>query len=228
MRYNFPDIPASCQIANLGEIYDQYIGYKTDGYFVEIGAFDGYSWSNTLPLIEAGWRGVMVEADPKSFELLRRRHRLNRSLILVGSVVSDSNGTARFYPGGSTGTTVMEMIDVFRKNPHTPLTDGMNEGYFIEVNSWRLTDLLEYYQYPTAFDVLSIDVEGGELSVLRGYDIDKHRPKLVIIEAVENSPSHFLQFSAKGIHEYFTCAHYARIQYDGMNAIYLDQHYETP
>lgn len=44
------------------------IGKK--GYFVDMGAFDGVHYSNTLKLEEAGWKGLCIEANPKNFELL--------------------------------------------------------------------------------------------------------------------------------------------------------------
>jgi hypothetical protein len=40
-----------------------------------------------------------------------------------------------------------------------------------------------------AIDVLSIDVEGGELNVLKGLDLNKYKPKLIVTENVFNSPN---------------------------------------
>lgn len=40
----------------------------------------------------------------------------------------------------------------------------------------------------TEIDVISIDVEGGELKVLKGIDLLKYKPKLMVIENVFNSP----------------------------------------
>ena len=53
------------QIEDLHNIYQKVFGYKTDGFFVEVGAYDGHRWSNTTPLIEANWSGIMIEPVSK-------------------------------------------------------------------------------------------------------------------------------------------------------------------
>jgi hypothetical protein len=41
------------------------------GYFVEFGAWDGLTYSNTYLLATAGWRGCYIEGDPERFQQLR-------------------------------------------------------------------------------------------------------------------------------------------------------------
>lgn len=48
-------IVPECQIPTLPEILEEHIGFRTDGRFVEVGAFDGFKWSNTYMLAEIGW-----------------------------------------------------------------------------------------------------------------------------------------------------------------------------
>ena len=47
----------TCQIPDLDKIYTKYFGEDTDRIFVEVGAFDGESVSNTSCLADAGWKG---------------------------------------------------------------------------------------------------------------------------------------------------------------------------
>ena len=54
---------STCQIPGLDAIYDQYFGDKI-GSFVEVGAFDGMTYSNTWHLANRGWYGVYIEAHP--------------------------------------------------------------------------------------------------------------------------------------------------------------------
>ncbi len=221
--YNFPKIPAECQIDGLGEIYEQYLGYKTDGFFVEVGAFDGYSWSNTLPLIDAGWSGIMVEPDPDSFALLCNRHGQNNKLTLVNYAINWVVDSVKLYPNGSTSTIMEPMLGVFLDD-HT-IPGWVKEPKSIYVNAVMMDDMLYQCHCPKKFDVLSIDVEGAESNVLSGYNIDKHRPVLAIIEMSEAHTSWFLRMNAKWITDYFSRNGYQRFYYDGMNAIYHDLHY---
>ena len=55
----------SCQIDNISELYEVFLTTKLDGVFVEVGAFDGYTFSNTWGLAQRGWRGIYVEPIPK-------------------------------------------------------------------------------------------------------------------------------------------------------------------
>ncbi len=222
--YNFDfGVEAACQIGLLPELYEQHIGYKTDGFFVELGAFDGWSWSNTMPLISAGWHGIMVEPDPQNFTLLHQRHGTNKKLTLVNAAICEvSMGTIRLYPGGSSSTIVEGMIDIFRKTPGYA-TDGMIKTRHIDVVGYKMDDMLALYECPHTFDVLSIDVEGAELLVLDGYDINKHRPKLAIVEGDDDHEHPFLKTIARGVNEYFIRNDYQRIYADHLNTIFVDK-----
>jgi len=50
----------TCQIPELDKIYSKYFGKDTNRVFVEVGAFDGESVSNTSCLADAGWKGFIL------------------------------------------------------------------------------------------------------------------------------------------------------------------------
>lgn len=226
MPYTFKDIPASCQIGILSELYENHVGYKTDGFFVEIGAFDGYSWSNTLPLIETGWSGIMVEPDPINFGMLCQHHLSNKKLTLVQAAVGDvsmsENGMVKLYQGGSTSTIIPSTVDVYRSIPDLAI-GGLDRNRFVMVPVHTMNTTLALYECPKRFDVLVIDVEGGEMDVLNGYDISQHRPKMAIVEAHEKSPYPALRPKAGMINRYFKLNGYQRIYSDSINNIYVSR-----
>ena len=43
--------------------------------FLDIGAFDGVTYSNTRALALAGWKGVLVEPSPRNFAALRENYK---------------------------------------------------------------------------------------------------------------------------------------------------------
>lgn len=58
-RRRYP-MAATCQIPffnSLSDLYTFVFGYRTDGLFVEVGAYDGESFSNTSGLADIGWKG---------------------------------------------------------------------------------------------------------------------------------------------------------------------------
>ncbi|MFT5223002.1 MAG: hypothetical protein ACI867_001312, partial [Glaciecola sp.] len=57
----FYDVEPTCQIVDLAGLLGVIFGEKTDGFFVEVGGFDGVTHSNVTALAKAGWSGVVIE-----------------------------------------------------------------------------------------------------------------------------------------------------------------------
>ena len=65
---------------------------KTDGYFVDIGAFDGIEYSNTYFLEQhRNWCGICIEADITNFDKLKNNRRCTCENIAVYSCTSMVN-----------------------------------------------------------------------------------------------------------------------------------------
>ena len=68
-------------------VITKYFESKGTGHFVDIGAYDGITFSNTRRLVELGWSGVMVEPSPKPFCQLLEHYGKNPAVTLVNSAV---------------------------------------------------------------------------------------------------------------------------------------------
>ena len=205
-----------CQISNLFEVYAKYFDNKTSGYFVEIGAYDGYSWSNTWGLAEAGWKGIYVEPVHEHAEKCRERHKCNR-VITIECAISDTEGQVKLWldPKTNVSATIDEETVAV-----SPWEFRYNPGKYILVPSMTLDKLLSVYIVPSGFDLLVIDVEGAELHVLDGFDWHKWLPKMIIIE------DHLGQVNSKAFHadaitKWFEATDYKCLQHDGLNSIYV-------
>ncbi len=82
-----------------------------------------------------------------------------------------------------------------------------------------LNDILAQTPHPQ-IDFLSIDVEGLELQVLRGFDILKHHPRLMVIE--DNLPNR-LQ-----VHAYIKKNGYRLVKRTGCNNWYIPKNEPFP
>jgi hypothetical protein len=80
---------------------------------------------------------------------------------------------------------------------------------------------LEKTNAPVGFDILSIDTEGSEEEVLLTFDINKYKPKIVIVEVSEHHPLEGFNRHAMAINEYFYKANYTKIYSDEINNIYV-------
>ena len=142
-------------------VYKNYINrVAPDGVYVEVGALDGVTYSNTKFLEDTlGFRGVLVEPTPVQFERLRANRGNN---MLVNKAIAKENGTVTFLGDWATAGIADTMADNFRNQHHS-------NGNEYTVPSIRLEDVLHENDIKYV-DFMSIDVEGGELSVLESMD----------------------------------------------------------
>ncbi|HET9715834.1 MAG TPA: FkbM family methyltransferase [Pseudolabrys sp.] len=146
-----------------------FFGDRT-GYFVEVGANDPKERSQTWHLEHAGWTGVLVEPQP---ELAASLRALRRAKVFEAACSSPENA-GRMMPLHVAGP--LSSLDRLRMAP------GATPEAVISVPVRTLDSILDEAGTPAAFDFLSIDVEGHEIEVLRGFDIARWRPRLILIE----------------------------------------------
>jgi len=160
-----------------------FFNYKEDGFFIEIGAFDGIHISNSYSFEQQGWNGICVEAHPDFFKLLVENRQLSTCLnyACVGSSSIKSTkflaGEIGLYSGIPNPNLDMEKYYNFIGINHNTIKE-------IEVPCITLNAILEkHLQDSQSIDHISIDVEGSELDILKGFDINKYKPSVLIVEA---------------------------------------------
>ncbi|WP_323813312.1 FkbM family methyltransferase [Cellvibrio sp. NN19] len=151
---------------------------KENGYFVEFGACDGLSMSNTLLLEQRyNWKGILAEPNPIWHEQLLK----SRKASICKKCVSSSSGEIISFlstPNEPELSRIEKIIpnDIHEKNGNRDLTDR------IDVETISLNDLLDQYNAPSYIDYLSIDTEGSELEILKSFDFSRHQIQLISIE----------------------------------------------
>lgn len=177
--------PQSCQISNLGFLYELAFGKRANGYFVEVGAFDGETFSNSSFLADLGWTGVLIEPMPAFAEMCRERHRQN-DVTVVDKAVGASSGLVSLYAAGALSSTSERQIEEYRHVDWAQ--ESVRSAQPVTVELTTLDELLLAAEAPIGFDLLVVDVEGGESAVFEGFDIDHWRPKIMIVELADTHP----------------------------------------
>lgn len=159
-----------------------YFKDKQNGVFVDIGAHDGKTLSNTY-FFEKGlkWKGICIEPLPKVFQQLKA----NRDCILVEGCAwkEDTTKTFRMIEGysemlsGLVDTYPQQHID--RINTETANNPQVVKD--IEVQCYDINKLLASNNLLN-IDLLSIDIEGGELEVLKQIDYDTVNIDVLLVE----------------------------------------------
>lgn len=207
------------QLPMLMDIYQETFGYITTGRLVEVGAFNCYNWSNTYPLLSIGWSGLLIEPQANYFENCYKLYDGNNKVILEQCCVGKECGVTHLYLGGSNTTIKRKMVDIYNSLEWSKIS-GLNPNVFIDCEIHTLDCLLSKHDFKPNFEVLSIDVEGAEIDVLKGFTISKYLPKLVIIETHEKYPDSRLARKSRWINTYFFKYGYTKIHSDIINSIY--------
>lgn len=149
---------------------------KEKGYFVEFGATNGITHSNSYLLeTEFSWTGILAE-PAKCFEKQLKTNRPNASIETL-CVWRDSNSSLIF---NETEVPELSTIDSFSdKDGHI---NRRLVGKKYEIQTISLNDLLLKYQAPNRIDYLSIDTEGSEYDVLKGFNFNKWDIKIITVE----------------------------------------------
>ena len=137
---------------NEEEVILKYLGDST-GTFLDIGAFDGITFSNTYELVKRGWQGVMVEASPRTFVKLQNNVKeFKNNLTLVNAcIVTDEQRLVNFYDNIE-ATATHNLPNVEKWKQQTPFE-------MIAVMTCHHKTLLEKVGH--MYDFVNIDVEGS-------------------------------------------------------------------
>lgn len=203
----------TCQIPGLAQIYLDVFGYKTDGAFVEVGAYDGVSYSNTYGLAHIGWRGLYIEAVFEYYKKCLDTHREHARVEVIHECVGDGSPSNVYI--GKEYTTTLHDFAVTAKQVWGAQYSGVQQ-----MPTTTLNNILRD-KWIGAMDLMVIDVEGSELNVLHGLSMFCWMPKMVIIEVHEKHQNPIFNGSADIINNYFSHYEYDKIYSDDCNNIYV-------
>ncbi len=157
------------------------------GYCVEVGAFDGFSISNTyyFEKKKRGWKCLLVEADPVSAAkcVLNRPRSLT---IAAAATNSESVGEIDFQVIEHNRAMSGVSFDDFQVS-HFERHNTEFAPTKTTVTARTLDSMLEQSKFPRV-DFVTIDVEGHEFSVLQGFDIARWKPTVVVLERLKSEP----------------------------------------
>lgn len=183
-EYRFPP---TCQIPELAERYRELFGgVKTDGTFVEVGAYDGDSFSNTSGLADLGWRGLYVEPVPRYARACARRHAANKHVQVASCAVGREVGIVELYFGEGLTTSRSDWVDVWDQ---IDSPKRFHTGERIRVQQLPLERLLVGSHVEVGFDLLVVDVEGSEQAVFDSFSLDVWKPRIIVVELVDHHPT---------------------------------------
>ena len=155
-------------------LINYYFKDKQKGIYLDVGCQHPISNNNTYLLHKKGWSGINIDLDAKSIQLfnLARSNDVN-----INTAVSSGKFTKDlfFYHDKSAINTIEKKIADYQSAKVMEIRSITTE---------TLTSILTDNQI-NKIDYLNIDVEGHEIDVLNGFDINKFSPDIISIEFLD-------------------------------------------
>jgi len=159
---------------------------KTDGVYVDIGAFHPFYLSNTAYLWLKGWSGINVDANPnsiKQFERVRSSDVNIFGAVVPSETAKNDSSIAIYIPDNNT-INAMGTCD-------TRLAEERSFSNKINVPTISVSDIFNQLK-GKEIDFLNIDIEGLDEVVLDEIDFNSHQPKVICIEDYSSNLSELL------------------------------------
>jgi FkbM family methyltransferase len=187
----------------------------THPYYIDIGAHHPKYMSNTFFFYEKGANGICIEPDPHLFSKIRKSR--TRDLCLNVGIGNGENTEAEFF------VMTAPTLNTFSKRDAEA---NDRQGIYrikktIKLPLVSINEILEKYavQIP---DLVSIDVEGWDLEILKSLDYSRFRPKLFCIETLSHDDN-FKEVKAKETLDFLNAKGYLVIADTWLNTIFADK-----
>jgi FkbM family methyltransferase len=193
---------------------------KENGVFIEVGAFDGVYGSNTYFFEkEKNWKGILIEPHKLNFEEMVNKSNREKS-IMENCAIDINDGEVDFLMMDGACDILSGIVEYYddrhRRRINNELNSFMSNPFdhrhktqqnVVKVRSQKLQTLIDKHELNN-IDLCSIDVEGGELKVLKSIDFEKSNIYCFLIEN---------NYGEKDVEEYLSEKGYYllnKLQYD--------------
>lgn len=179
------------------------------GFYIDVGACDPVADSVTKAFYDAGWHGINIEPMDGAFERIARAREKDINLkVALGA----QQGTVKFYSIDD-GNGLSTAVEAFAKK-------YIKEGRKVEEISLQVETLAHICEKYVEGEILflKIDVEGGERDVLKGANLAKFRPWIILVESTEPNTK---KPSYANWEPILLGAGYCFVYFDGLNRFYV-------
>ena len=151
---------------------------QSHGFYIDVGCQHPVMNNNTYLLYKKGWNGINIDLDKKNIDLFNfyRKRDLNLNFAISSQ---EGERDLFFYHDKSAINTVEKSVANYQRAQVKEIK---------KVKTKTLNSIIENSKSNNlTIDFVSIDVEGHELDVIKGFDLKKYKPKVVIIEFLDLS-----------------------------------------
>ena len=158
-----------------------YFKNKNNGFYIDVGCYHPLHRNNTFLLHKNGWSGINIDIHQFSIDLF---NYLRPDDVNLNCAVSNLNGvTKMFYQ-----KKLSQLSTIDEKQAKIAFQGNIKTS---EIKCFTLDAILEKLKFnEKKINLLDIDVEGGDLKVLKGFSLEKFKPELICVEIHEKEIKH--------------------------------------
>ena len=218
LKKKFKSNKKSYSFGSVDLLINYYFKNKQKGVYLDVGCQHPISNNNTYLLYKKGWSGINIDLDFESIQLF---NLARSSDVNINATVSSGEFTKElfFYHDKSPINTIEKKIADYQSAKVTEVRS---------VETKTLNDILTD-NLINKVDYLNIDVEGHEIDVLNGFDINKFSPDIVSVEfldlamkKLEFKNNNLKNVLNSSIYEYMTKNGYGLINWNHADLIFIN------
>lgn len=163
-------------------VHRHFFKNKKGGIFLEIGSHQPIKWNNTYFFEKhLNWTGLCIDPHPVMFEKIKN---VRSAKCLNAAIVGSGSGTKQFLQldklSGFSG-----LIDNYKEEDKERIESASKisdeKQKIIKVQTLPINQVLEDYKL-FHIDYLSLDIEGGELAILKAIDFNRFFIDVITVE----------------------------------------------
>jgi FkbM family methyltransferase len=146
------------------------------GVYIDVGCNHPFFNNYTYLLYKSGWSGINIDLDFHYIDMFNyfRQNDFNKQVA-----IAEKQGEADlfFYHNKSA-------INTLSKEMHYSRGSAAKE--IRKINTETLSNVISNSPYrDKKINLLTIDVEGFEMNVLKGFDLEKYSPEMIVVEYMD-------------------------------------------
>ena len=156
----------------LDMLADDFFKNKKNGIYIDVGSHQPFLNNNTYRLYKRGWVGINIDLDFNSIDMFNFFRKKDVNIQTAISNKEEERDLFFFHNRSAINTL--------------SVASGSNSKEIKKIKTRSLNDVIENSIFKDKkIDFVSIDVEGFELNVLKGFDLNKYKPDLIMIEFID-------------------------------------------
>lgn len=156
----------------------EYFQGKPPGKFLDIGAYDGITFSNTYALALDGWGGLCIEPAPTAFEKLKTLYTDRKDVQLSRYAITFANEATITFHDASDCEKAPLVSSAVQK--HVELWETQADFKVIEVPNIHFNVFMA--QYGEHWNLVNLDAEGLSATILLNWPLETNLPDMIVVE----------------------------------------------